>query len=217
MPLRQVMVFRRFERFWHWGQAALILGLLFTGFGLRGAHPLLDFKTAVYWHVGLALALVVLWVFAMFWHFTTGAWRHYVPTRNGLWQVVHYYAIGIFRGEHHPYRKAYWRKHNPLQAIAYAGLKLVLFPLIWITGLAYLSYGMWAAWAGDVAWLQWVAGLHVVAAYLILAFVIVHLYLLTTGHSFVAHVKPMITGFDEVDLSAEEIAYLERDEPGMLR
>jgi len=28
-----------------------------------------------------------------------------------------------------------------------------------------------------------------------------HVYMLTAGHSFVGHVMPMITGFDEVDLS----------------
>lgn len=28
----QVMLFTRFERFWHWTQALLIFGLLFTGF-----------------------------------------------------------------------------------------------------------------------------------------------------------------------------------------
>ena len=28
---------------------------------------------------------------------------------------------------------------------------------------------------------------------------------------------PMVNGFDEVDLSAEEEAYLERDEPGHIR
>ncbi len=217
MTMRQIMVYRRFERFWHWSQAALIFGLLFTGFGLRGLHPWLEFERAVQWHVALALALLLLWVFAVFWHLTTGAWRHYLPTRAGLWQVVHFYLIGIFQGAQHPYRKAYWRKHNPLQALAYAGLKLALFPLLWSSGLAYLSYGVWAAWAGNAQWLAWVAGLHVAAAYLILAFLVVHLYLLTTGHSFVAHVKPMLTGFDEVDLSDEEIAYLQRDEPGMLR
>ena len=43
------------------------------------------------------------------------------------------------------------------------------------------------------------------------------LYLLTTGHSFKAHVMPMIDGFDEVELSAEEEAYLEQDVPGHIR
>lgn len=42
---------------------------------------------------------------------------------------------------------------------------------------------------------------------------IVHVYLLTVGGSFRQHVRPMITGFDWVDLTAAEEAYLAEDEP----
>ena len=47
MTLRRIMLFTRFERFWHWTQMVLIMILLFTGFGIHGFHNLLDFKTAV--------------------------------------------------------------------------------------------------------------------------------------------------------------------------
>jgi hypothetical protein len=66
-------------------------------------------------------------------------------------------------------------------------------------------------------WLEWVASVHVAAAYAFLMFIIIHVYLLTTGHSFIDHVKPMITGWDDVDLSPEEEAYLLLDEPGRIR
>ena len=48
-------------------------------------------------------------------------------------------------------------------------------------------------------------------------FIIIHVYLLTTGHSLRDHVKPMITGWDKVDLSPEEEAYLLKDETGRIR
>jgi hypothetical protein len=41
--------------------------------------------------------------------------------------------------------------------------------------------------------------------------------MLTTGHSFREHVMPMIHGFDEVDLTPEEEAYLRKDQPGDIR
>ncbi|MCB1726436.1 MAG: cytochrome b/b6 domain-containing protein, partial [Gammaproteobacteria bacterium] len=85
MSKRQVLIFNRFERFWHWTQAAAIFVLLFTGFGIHGLHPWGDFGTLVSIHVVAALYLMVLWIFAVFWHLTTGSWRHYVPTANGLW------------------------------------------------------------------------------------------------------------------------------------
>lgn len=214
MATRRVLLFSRFERFWHWTQMALIFLLLFTGFDIHGFYDVIDFKTAVGLHTLSAIALAVLWLFAIFWHLTTGTWRHYVPTFNGLWQVARFYAYGIFKGERHPYRKAYWRKHNPLQALSYLALKLFLFPLIWISGLAYLFAGVWGG-AGDS--LMWVALIHTAAAFAIAVFVIAHVYLLTTGHSFKEHVMPMIDGFDEVDLSAEEEAYLEQDMPNQIK
>jgi len=217
MSLRRVMVYTRFERFWHWAQMALIFVLLFTGFRIHGFYHLIDFETAVTLHTGVALGLVFLWIFAIFWHLTTGTWKHYVPTTQGLWRVAQFYAFGIFRGEKHPYRKAYWRKHNPLQALTYLALKLVLFPVIWISGIAYLLYFLWGNVSDSGSLLSGVALIHTAAAFATLAFIIVHIYLFTTGHSFREHVVPMISGFDDVDLSKEEEAYLEKDEPGHIR
>ena len=196
---------------------ALIFFLLFTGFNIHGLYHLLGFGTAVTWHTGVALSLALLWIFAIFWHLTTGTWRHYVPTTKGLWQVAQFYAFGIFKGEKHPYRKAYWRKHNPLQALTYLALKLLLFPVIWISGIVYLLFFLWDSIQGSGELLSNVALVHTAAAFAILAFVIVHIYLFTTGHSFVDHVKPMVTGFDEVELTPEEEAYLEKDEPRHIR
>jgi len=217
MTLRRVMVYTRFERFWHWVQMALIFVLLITGFRIHGFYQLFDFETAVTLHTGVALVLMLLWIFAIFWHLTTGTWKHYVPTTKGLWRVAQFYAFGIFKGEKHPYRKAYWRKHNPLQAMTYLALKLVLFPLIWISGIAYLLYFLWSNFADSAEILYGVALIHTAAAFATLAFIIVHIYLFTTGHSFVEHVKPMVTGFDDVELNPEEEAYLEKDEPGHIR
>ena len=213
MSMHRVRVFSRFERFWHWTQAALIFVLLFSGFGVHGYHHLLGFEQLVWTHVIAALGLIVLWVFAIFWHLTTGNWRHYLPTLNGLWPVARYYAWGIFRGEEHPYRKRFWHKHNPLQALSYLGLKLLLFPAIWLSGLAYLSYGLWSDPLSNAS-LEWIALAHTLSAFAIAAFVIIHVYILTTGHSFLAHLRPMLNGYDEVDLSEAELAYLEADEPG---
>lgn len=217
MSERLVKIYPGFERFWHWSQVALIFTLLFTGLGMHGLHSLLPFGLEVTVHTIAALLLIILWIFAIFWHLTTGTWRHYIPTTEGLWKVARFYAYGIFKGEQHPYRKAYWRKHNPLQAMSYLALKLVLFPAIWVSGLIYLTYGYWESVPNATLWLTLVANLHLLVAYAIAAFVVAHVYLLTTGHSFREHVAPMITGYDKVDLSEAEEAYLMQDEPGRLK
>ena len=217
MAERKVLVYTRFNRLWHWSQMASIFLLLFTGARILGLHPLLPFGLAVIVHSAVALALLLLWAFATFWLFTTGAWKQFMPSQVGLWQVARFYAWGVFHGEAHPYRKILRRRHNPLQALAYLALKILLFPAIWISGLVYLSYTFWDH-LDPSGWGLWtIANLHILAAFAIASFVVVHVYLLTIGHGFREHVRPMLTGFETVDLTPEQEAYLAAEEPGRLK
>ncbi|RDW13501.1 cytochrome b/b6 domain-containing protein [Paracoccus thiocyanatus] len=217
MAERKVLVYTRFNRLWHWSQATSILILLFTGLRIMGLHGVLTFGTAVTIHSIVAVALMLLWVFTAFWLMTTGAWRQFAPRRAGLWQVARFYAWGVFRGEDHPYRKVLRRRHNPLQALAYLALKVLLFPAVFLSGIAYLGYTFWDH-LDPSGWAIWaVANIHILAAFAIAAFVVAHVYLLTIGHGFREHVKPMVTGFEDIDLTPEQEAYLAAEEPGRLK
>ena len=46
----RIYIFKRFERFWHWSQAALIIFLLITGFEVHGSYALFGFEQAVNLH-----------------------------------------------------------------------------------------------------------------------------------------------------------------------
>jgi len=193
----RLYLFTRFERFWHWSQAALIITLLFSGFAIHGSHALLDFRTAVEVHEVAAWLLIALWIFAIFWHFTTGQWRQYIPTLTNIQRVALYYARGIFIGAPHPYKVTAERKHNPLQRIAYLGILVLINPLIWISGLLYLFWGRLEPLLPDWLALEAVALAHTGGAFLMLIFLIVHVYLTTTGHTPLAHIRAMITGWEE--------------------
>lgn len=193
----RLYLFTRFERFWHWSQAALIITLLFSGFAIHGSHALLDFRTAVEVHEVAAWLLIALWIFAIFWHFTTGQWRQYIPTLTNIQRVVLYYARGIFIGAPHPYKVTAERKHNPLQRMAYLGVLVLINPLIWISGLLYLFWGRLEPLLPDWLALEAVALAHTGGALLMLIFLIVHVYLTTTGHTPLAHIRAMITGWEE--------------------
>ena len=197
--MSRVMIFKRFERFWHWLQALLIFALLFTGFSIHGTFKLLEFDTAVQVHTLAAWALIVLWVFAIFWHFTTGEWRQYIPTRNGLFAVMHYYLVGTFTGAPHPYRKTSKAKHNPLQRLAYLAFKLGISPIIWLSGLLYLFYNDWPEALAGTLELETVALVHTGAAFGMLVFVIAHVYMATLGKTVTSLIKPMITGYEDLD------------------
>lgn len=193
----RIYLFKGFERFWHWAQAALILFMLFSGFEVHGTYRVLGFERAVQLHSSAAWALIALWVFAIFWHFTTGEWRQYIPTTERVLAMARYYAVGIFKGEPHPFKPTALRKHNPLQRLAYLGVMVFIGPLIWVTGWLYFFYGEWPAWGLQALKLDWVAWGHTAGAFLMLAFLIAHLYLITTGHTVTAHLRAMVTGWEE--------------------
>lgn len=195
----RLYVFNRFERFWHWAQAALILVLLATGFEIHGSLALLGFERAVSAHTVAAWSLAGLWVFALFWHVTTGEWRQYIPTTERILVMARFYASGIFRHEPHPYRPTRLAKHNPLQRITYLLVLTLLGPLIWVSGGLYLFYGQWPAWGLGALPLEWVATAHTAGAFLMLAFLVSHVYLVTTGPTIGAQLRAMVTGWDVVE------------------
>lgn len=193
---RGVYLFTAFERFWHWSQAALIVFLLLSGFEIRGFYTLLGFERALDLHVLAAFTLLMLWAFAIFWHFVTGQWRHYVPSTDRMWATALFYASGIFFGAPHPFRPSARRKHNPLQALVYLVFKVAMAPAIWISGLILWAYGGFPALYPASLPIAWVNVVHVATAFLIAAFLISHLYLITTGETLTAQLRAMITGWD---------------------
>jgi thiosulfate reductase cytochrome b subunit len=204
---RRVYVYRAFERFWHWMQAALVLFLALTGFEIHGSLSFFGFAQAVEYHNIAAWSLIVLIVFAIFWHLTTGEWRHYIPTRAFITAQANYYVFGIFRGAPHPVKKTVLTKLNPLQRIVYFGLKIFLIPVILTTGLLYMLYRFpqsGGVEALNIQTLETIAVLHTVGAFLLLAFLIAHLYLITTGDSVFSNLKAMLTGWEELHVEHPE-------------
>jgi len=202
----RVIIFKRFERFWHWAQAALIIVLLTSGFEVHGSYTLLGFERAVTVHTNAAWLLVILVAFTIFWHFTTGEWKQYIPTLKKVDAMIKYYLLGIFTNATHPFRTTVLKKHNPLQRLAYLFMWVMISPMIWLTGLLYLFYDYWQAWGLDqYLVLEELAFLHVVGAFMMLMFLIVHVYLITTGHTVFSHMKAMITGWGEVEQEVEEL------------
>jgi thiosulfate reductase cytochrome b subunit len=67
-----------------------------------------------------------------------------------------------------------------------------------VTGLFYWGYNSWPAWGLSGLSLEVVAMIHLAGAFAILSFVVVHIYMITTGHTIFAHTRAMITGWEEV-------------------
>ena len=196
--MSRIVLYSIFNRLWHWSQALLIILLALTGFEVRGSWHLFGYLRAVNLHNGLAVALLVLILFAVFWHVTTGEWRQYIPTRVFLREMVAFYLTGIFRGAPHPVRKERTAKLNPLQRLAYLGFKVLIIPVQVSTGALYFFYPNLNGAGWPPASLRLIAGLHVLGAFGLLAFLAGHVYLTTTGQTPLSNMKAMLKGYEDI-------------------
>lgn len=198
-------LYTRYERFWHWFQMVLIGVLLITGFEVNGLYTLFGFQRAVTIHNTVGITWLIAFAFFVFWLFTTGEWKQYIPTTKKMFEVVRYYSFGIFKGEEHPVPKKKHAKHNPLQRLSYLALAALLLPAQMLTGLLYWTYNSWEVWGISLS-LDFVAVIHLICAFAVLQFIIIHVYMTTTGHSLTAHIRAMITGWEEIkeDEKAED-------------
>lgn len=218
MAKKKVLIYKKYERFWHWMQAILAIFLMITGFEIHGYYSFLGYLNAVTYHNYAAIALIILIAFTIFWHFVTGEWKQYIPTTENLIAYVKYYTQGIFQGAPHPTHKTQLSKLNPLQRLTYLGLKIVLFPLLVTTGILYMIYrypqGSKVEFI-NIGGLEVIAVLHTLGAFLMVAFLIAHLYLTTTGDTIFSNIKAMITGYEELEDEHTEEQPKTADEPNL--
>jgi len=199
--MKKEFIYKKFERFWHWTQAALIIFLGITGFEIHGSFTIFGYDQAVRYHDIAAWSFLILIAFAIFWHFTTGEWKQYLPTWKNMRAQAEYYVFGIFRNAPHPTRKTVLSKLNPLQKLIYAGLKVLVIPVMVLTGLLYMFYRYpqrYEVLGLNISGLQTIAVLHTIGAFLLVAFFIAHVYLITTGQTVTSNLKAMITGYEEL-------------------
>ena len=67
--------------------------------------------------------------------------------------------------------------------------------MIWLVG----TYPSFAAMIGG---LGVIAPLHNLGSWMFISFLVAHVYLATTGHTVLAHVRGMIDGYEEVEVTA---------------
>ena len=214
--MKKIYIYKIFERFWHWSQALIIGFLAITGFEIHSSFEFLGFENVVNWHTTAAWIFLTLIVFAIFWHATTGEWRQYIPTTKLLKEQFMYYIGGIFNNAPHPTNKTVYNKFNPLQRMIYLGLKILVIPIMVGSGFLYL-YFHYPKFGMELESLSTVATIHTFGAYVLIAFVIAHVYLTTvTGIKPLSSIKAMITGWEEMEDEEMELAIQEEMEVALM-
>ena len=203
--LHAVYMYSFYERMWHWLQAITILLLLATGIIIHRPDTLgsLDLGLVVPLHNIMAFILVANAVFSAFYHFASGEIRQYLPEPHGYFTQaltqLDYYARGIFRGAPHPFQKTVDHKLNPMQQATYLIILNVLLPLQILTGIVMWGAQYWPGFAAALGGLAWLAPFHTLIAWLFTSFIVLHIYLTTTGHTPMSNIRAMTVGWDEVE------------------
>lgn len=190
-------------RIWHWIQAGIVFILIGTGIYLRmhGIAALRPHDPVLVLHTRVGLAMVLS---TIFW-FAYTVWsgnlrRHYGFGKrdlSGMFAQAEYYLVTIFTGAANPFRATADDKYNPLQKIAYDAVMFVFLPVLGVTGLFYLDIPAVRRYLLSENLVGLVGAVHVIFAYVVVLFLIVHLYMATLGETVFSHTKAMILGYEE--------------------
>jgi thiosulfate reductase cytochrome b subunit len=214
MNMVSYRLYSRYERVWHWCQGIGIGLLMATGLMIhtREYFGWISFATTVRLHNLLGLLLIANAFLGVFYYVTTGTIRQYVPERRGFIELAtrqaRFYLRGMFRGEPHPVEKSRTRRINPLQQVTYLIILNILLPLQITTGLLMWGAQRWPATVQAIGGLQMLGMIHTLGAWLFLSFMVMHVYLTTTGRTPLTNLRAMIFGREDVliEEKADEIA-----------
>jgi thiosulfate reductase cytochrome b subunit len=201
-------------RVWHWVNAAGFIILILTGIQIRFAEVLdlfsLEEAIQIHNYVGfVVIAAYGLWVA---YYFGTGKIKLYFPNPRTFVpdaaRQIKYYGSGIFKGEPNPHHMTPENKFNALQQKAYIGIMLVFLPAQMITGLFLWRVKKFENYIDFLGGIKIVDTIHVLLFFFFTAFIFVHAYLATLGHTPLAHFKAMFTGFEDAhdEPAAKKIA-----------
>lgn len=204
-PVRteRIYMYESYRRFWHWLQTASIVILLFTGLIIHrpDIFGAFTFRGVVTVHNVIAVILVVNAALSIFYHVASERMKEYIPRPYGFFDdailQAKYYMTGVFKGEPHPFEKRPDNRMNPIQKATYFGILNVLLPLQIITGAA-----MWLVqkYPDILGGLPFLAPFHSLIAWLFATFILVHVYMTTTGATPLEATRAMITGYEEVEV-----------------
>lgn len=194
-------------RIWHWTNAVSFIVLIVTGLQIRyrEAMHLMSFEGAVDIHNIFGFILIFNFFIWLVYYLVTGKIKIYIPPLNPKKFVLasikqaRYYGFGIFMGEENPHHPSPEHKFNSMQQAAYLMIMVCLIPLQMISGLLLWDIKKFAPWIALFGGVAIVDAMHVLLFFFFTSFLFVHVYLATLGHTPLAHIKAMFTGYEETE------------------
>jgi thiosulfate reductase cytochrome b subunit len=201
-------LYPKWIRIWHVLNVLLFIILIVTGLSMQYTDMennsyTVGFAKAVKWHNVAAMILTASYVVFFIGNLFTGNGKYYRIRKENFWSDLmkqgRYYAIGMFKGEKHPFPVTMERKFNPLQKFTYILAMYIGMPLLIISGFVLLFpeiainnvFGISGLVLNDV--------LHISMGFLLSIFMIIHIYTCTLGATPFSLFWGMITGFHRSD------------------
>ncbi len=194
-------------RIWHWINALGFLTMMLTGFQIRyiGLFDLMSFRTAVVVHNWVGFALIAnFFVWLLFYLFSDKI-RVYHPELSPMkhfqasFRQAMYYGYGIFKGDPNPHHVSVYRKFNSMQSMSYQVIMLLLVPIQFYTGVLLWEVKGFSGMIDLLGGVRVVDTAHVLIFIFFAGFIPMHIYLALLGHTPMAHIKSMLTGYEEVE------------------
>lgn len=203
--MKQLYVHPLPVRIWHWLNAGGFVLLIATGLQIRYGDLLgiSSFENAVRVHNALGFVLIANYLLWLGFYLFSDKIKNYHPElspRKHFEQSirqVQYYGYGIFFGARNPHHASPYDKFNPMQKMAYQVIMMIVVPAQFATGLFLWDLKRFGAAVTLLGGVRVVDTLHVLLFIFFTAFMIVHVYLATLGHTVGAHFKAMFTGYEE--------------------
>jgi thiosulfate reductase cytochrome b subunit len=200
-------------RIWHWVNALGFIILILTGAQIKLGNKinLFSFETAVDIHSWTGFILLANYFIWLLYYLLTGNIKIYIPpllhpiefAKKALRQAK-FYGWGIMIGDQNPHHSTFDHKFNPMQQVSYLMIMGALIPIQIITGLFLWNPDLFGPVVKLIGGIQIVDAVHVLLWIFFSAFIIVHFYLATLGHTTWAHIIAMFTGYEEEHEEHEE-------------
>jgi len=191
-------------RLWHAVNALTFILLLLTGLSLHYASAdsiLIPFRASVAIHNICGIILTINFGVFVIGNMFTSNGDYYRKWRKNLWPKLwkqfHFYAIGIFRGDPHPFPITKKQKFNPLQKVSYVFAMYFGMPLLIVSGIALMFPEKISNTIFNISGLLFYDVLHVIVGFVLSVFLLIHLYTCTLGDKPGTLFKGIINGYHE--------------------
>ncbi len=192
-------------RIWHWINAAGFVLLILTGLQLRyvGLINVVPFRIAVITHNLVGFVLIADFFLWLGYYLCSDRIKVYHPEldlmayfRGSMAQAM-YYGMGIFKNAPEPFHVSVYRKFNPLQAMTYQLIMLLLLPIQIFTGILLWDLERFARVVAFFGGVRVIDTVHVLIFIFFAFYLPAHIYLATLGRRPMTHITEMLTGYEE--------------------